>query len=129
MTGPLVGLRGSMESGRLGFDGSLSQSVVIGEPALEMLSRRFTGPADSPTFTTQELFETTQDIAIPISELQIRTTVGLFDHVSLGAGVMASAWWDVAVPPGIIPVPGGDQVLHENTLVFLGLIGILEIRF
>ena len=129
MTGPLVGLRGGILGERLDLEGSFSQSVVIGEPALEMLARRFTGPADSPTFTTQELFESTQDIAIPISELRIKATVGLFDYVSLGGGVMASAWWDVAVPPGIIPGPGGDQVLHENTLVFFGLMGILEIRF
>ena len=129
MTGPLVGLRGGLAGDRVDLEGSLSQSVVIGEPALEMLSRQFTGPADSPTFTTQEIFETTQDIAIPISELRIKATFRLLDQVSLGGGVMASVWWDVAVPPGIIPVPGGDQVLHENTLVFFGLMGILEIRF
>lgn len=129
MTGPLVGLRGRLAGDRFDFEGSLSQSVVIGESALEMLARRFTGPADSPAFTTQELFETTQDIAIPMSELRLKATVGLLDQIFLGGGVMASAWWDVAVPPGIIPAPGGDQVLHENMLVFFGLMGILEIRF
>jgi hypothetical protein len=129
MTGPLVGVRGGILGERADLEGSLSQSVVIGEPALEVLTRRFTGPADSPTFTTQELFKSTQDIAIPISELRIKATVSLFDHVSLGGGVSASVWWDVAVPPGIVPIPGGDQALHENTLVFLGLMGILEIRF
>jgi hypothetical protein len=129
MTGPLVGIRGSIAGRRIDVSGAFSQSVVVGEPALEVLTRRFTGPADSPTFTTSELFETVQDIAIPITELRIKATLGLVDRVALGVGLMASAWWDVPVPPGIVPIPGGDQVLHENTLAFVGLMGILEIRF
>jgi hypothetical protein len=130
MTGPLVGLAGTIQQGRISFDGYLGQSVIMGQPAFEVIARRFTGAFnDSPTVVAEESFDTARDIAIPITELRIRAKFGLMDQVSLGAGIHASSWWDVGVPPGTVPIPNGDQVLQENTLVFFGVMGVLEIKF
>ena len=129
MMGPLVGVVGTTAVGHVAFDGYLGQSVVIGKPAMEMLARRFTGPADAPVFVSEELFESTQDIAIPITELRIKGTIGLMSQVSLGAGVTASSWWDVAVPPGIVPVPGGDQTPAREHPCVRRYPGDPEIRF
>ncbi|MGH7584971.1 MAG: hypothetical protein ACREMH_01880 [Gemmatimonadales bacterium] len=129
MTGPLVGVSGTVLLGPVALDGQLSQSVVIGEVAFNTQSRAFTGPADSPTYTFTESFGTSERIAVPITELRIRGMVEVIDHVALGVGVEASSWWDVGVPPGIVPGPGGDQVLHENTLVYFGLVGVLAFQF
>lgn len=129
MTGPLVGVSGTALLGPVAFDGQLSQSVVMGEVAFNTQSRAFTGPADSPTFTFTEAFGTSERIAIPITELRIRGTYEVIDHVALGVGVEASSWWDVGVPPGIVPGPSGDQVLHETTLVYFGVVGVLSLQF
>ena len=129
MTGPLVGVSGTALLGPVALDGHLSQSVVIGEVAFNTQSRRFTGPADSPTYTFTETFGTSERIAIPITDLRIRGMVEVIDHVALGVGVEAASWWDVGVPPGIVPGPGGDQVLHENTLVYFGVVGVLAVQF
>ena len=129
MTGPLVGLIGGATTGRVTFDGYVGQSVMLGDAAVEVMARRFTGSADAPVYTEQELFSTPLDVAIPVTETRIRGTIQLTRGLAIGAGVTASMWWDVGVPPGIVPVPGGDQTLHENTLIFLGGMGVLEIRF
>ena len=129
MTGPLVGVSGTTLLGPVGLEGQLSQSVVMGDVRFNTQARAFTGPADSPTYTFTEKFGTSERIAIPITELRIRGTVEVIDHVSLGLGVEAASWWDVGVPPGLVPGPGGDQVLHENTLVYVGIAGVLALQF
>ena len=129
MTGPLVGLLGGARAGSVVFDGYLGQSVMLGDAAVEVMSRRFTGSSENPAYIEQELFSTPLDVAIPVTEVRMRGTIELFRGLAIGAGVTASMWWDVAVPPGIVPVPGGDQSLHENTLIFLGGMGVVEIRF
>lgn len=130
MTGPLLGMTGTLREGRITIEGVLSQSVAMGEVEFSNRSRQFTGPfGDDPAFVAEESISTTEKIAIPISELRIRGVVRLMDRVSLGAAVQTATWWDVGVPPGAIPAPGGDQVLHENTLVFFGVSGILTLQF
>lgn len=128
MTGPLVGLVGTLQVGRTTAGGYVGQSVIMGEPAFAGTTRQFTGPFDSPAYFAVETFQASEKIAIPITELRIRGTYALMGQVALGVGVTASSWWDVGVPPGIAPLGGGDQILHENTLVFFGAMLVLEIE-
>jgi hypothetical protein len=130
MMGPLVGLAGSVRRGRNSIEGSIGQSLLIGSAELSSMSREFTGPFSvTPTFVAQERFEKDQDVAIPITEFRVRWTCRLGDHVSLGAGVDTSLWWDVPVPPGVVPIENGDEALHENTVVLFGLLGSVNFTF
>jgi hypothetical protein len=130
MMGPLVGLVGNIHRGRSSIEGYVGQSVIFGSAGLTRMSREFTGPFSStPSFVSQEVFRKEQDVAIPITELRIKLAYEITRNLSLGAGVNTSVWWDVPVPPGVIPVEGGDQALHENTIVFLGLSGAAKITF
>ncbi len=130
MTGPLVALAGEVHRGRHSFEGYLGQAVVFGSAELTSMSREFTGPfSEAPSFVAQESFRADQDVAIPITEIRLRWNYRINQLLSFGVGANAAAWWDVPVPPGVIPAPGGDQVLHENTIVFFGLGGGLELTF
>lgn len=130
MTGPLVGWEGSARIGRFSIDGVLAQSVVVGETVYDGAGREFTGPfGETPAFVSEETFRTPERVAIPITELRLRAMISPISRLAIGAGISGSAWWDVGVPPGVLPVPAGDQLLHENTLVFLGLMALVEVRF
>jgi len=69
------------------------------------------------------------DVAIPITELRIKWSFRLSDLISLVAGSQASAWFDVSVPPGVVPGEGGDEAFHENTLVSIGLFSGARLTF
>lgn len=128
MTGPIVGLAADWRPGRLTVAGYLGQSVVMGEVELTGVSRDFTGPAGGPLdVVSSERIDAAQAVAIPITEGRIHVTYRLLDRVSVGAGLQASTWWDVAVPPGVRPFENGDEALLENTLVFFGVGGAVEI--
>lgn len=130
MMGPLVGLVGHLHRGKNSIEAYLGQSVMFGSVELTSMSRQFTGSfGETPAFYAQEDFATIRDVAIPITELRIRWTYELGKHVALGVGANTSAWWDVPVPPGVIPVAGGDAALDENTIVFFGLLGSVELTF
>jgi hypothetical protein len=130
MMGPLVGLTASGHVGRNTLRGYLGQSVVLGEAELSSSSREFTGPfIEAPSFFTEESFRERRDVAIPISELRLNWSYDLGERWSFGVAAETSAWWDVQVPPGVIPIAGGDQALHENTLVFFGLAGTVSFAF
>lgn len=130
MMGPLVGLAGDIRQGRHTIEGAISQSVLIGKAALTSMSRGFTGPfTDATTFDDEERFRRVQDVAIPVTELRIAWSYRITERVALGAGAFAATWWDVSVPPGIVPLEGGDDVLHENTLVLFGLSGSVIVAF
>lgn len=123
MNGLLLGLAGNVRLGRNEIDAHLSQSLLIGNVELSNQSREFSGSFDgddNETFDAQELFTTYRDVAIPVSEFRIRWTYEVTERISLGGGIFSSVWWDVPVAPGVIPGEGGDQVLHENTIIFLG---------
>ncbi|MGH9748938.1 MAG: hypothetical protein ACRD6R_03310 [Candidatus Polarisedimenticolia bacterium] len=86
-------------------------------------------PGPSPSYVAREAFDEERDVAIPITELRLRRTCRVSEHLALGAGVETSLWWDVPVPPGVIPVADGDEVLHEDTMVFFGFAGFLKLTF
>ena len=130
MMGPLVGLAGDFHSGRNHIEGYIGQSVLLGSVELTSMSREFTGPSsDAPSFYAQETLSTVKDVAVPITEFRLNWTYRLSKLLSLGLGANTSVWWDVAVPPGVIPIEGGDGALHENTIVFFGVLGVVELRF
>ncbi len=128
MMGPLVGLLGEARWGRNTFEGYLGQSLLIGTAELTGSQRLFTGPfSETPDVFAEEVFRKEQDVGIPVTEFRLDWRYRLRQRIALGLGAHASAWWDVPVPPGIAPGPGGDQVLHEDTIVLLGLLGAVEV--
>jgi hypothetical protein len=132
MMGPLVGLAGSYHRGRHSIDGYLGQSVLLGTAEkLTTTSREFTGAfSETPSFFAAETLRREQvNVAIPITELRIKWALRLTDLISLVAGTQASAWFDVPVPPGVIPIADGDEAFHENTLVSLGLFSGVKLTF
>jgi hypothetical protein len=56
-----------------------------------------------------------------------REFTGTSTKVSTGAHT--STWWDVPVPPGVTPTEDGDEALHEDTVIFFGLLGGLKFTF
>jgi hypothetical protein len=131
MMGPLVGLAGNVAFGRSSIEGYIGQSVLFGKADLTGMSREFTGPfTTTPAYFDQEAFHRLeQDVAIPITELRIEWTYRVLKSVFLAAGVNTSVWWDVPVPPGVIPTEAGDAALHENTIVFFGAMGAVKFTF
>lgn len=129
MAGPLVGLGGDVRVGRNHIKGYIGQSVLIGSAELSNMSTDFTGPVGTPSPVSQESFRKDQDVAIPITEFRLKWTYSVSKMVALGVGANTSVWWDVSVPPGVMPIEGGDGVLHENTIVFFGLVGAVELTF
>lgn len=132
MTGPLIGLSGAVRLGPTSLHGSVRQSVIMGEAWLPTRAREFTAPFGGPgppAYVSDESFSKDEEVAIPVTDLHLRGTWELMDHLAVGAGTQVSTWWDVSVPPGVIPVVGGDQTFHENTVVLFGLSAVVEIRF
>ena len=130
MVGPIVGLSGNTQIGKSSIEGYIGQSLLIGSVELSRTSREFTGPfGPMPAFFAQESLRTNKDVAIPVTEFRLRWTYRLSRMVALGVGANTSAWWDVSVPPGVIPIQGGDEALHENTIVFFGMTGAVELTF
>lgn len=129
MIGPLVGISAGFERGRHTLRGQLSQAVVWGEVELLRTTREFAGPRGPfagppegvPSGDAQARFSALQDIAVPMTDLRLDWRYRLTARWSLGLGARASAWWDLAVPPGVIPAPGGDRALHETSIVLYGL--------
>ncbi len=136
MIGPLVGLVGTIERGRSRFEGYLGQSLVFGEAELTNRARDFRGALESAvpvegeidTAFTDIRFRALNDVAIPISEFRLGWRYRLGKRFQLGAGVNVSAWWDVPVPPGVIPSTAGSSTqLLENTIVYSGLSAAIQI--
>jgi hypothetical protein len=129
MIGPLVGLIGDVPFGRNRIRGSLAQSVVLGSAVRTSSSQAFTGPPGAPTFTTDDTFRLEEDVAIPITELRLGWTYRIGQTIACGLGASTAIWHDVPVPPGHLPIAGGDEVLDEDTIVLVGLEAAIELRF
>jgi hypothetical protein len=130
MVGPLVAATADWRRGDLSVSAGLGQAVVLGEAELTRVLRDFAGPSTGQlTFTTSDRFEASQDIAVPISDVRLSLVYRLLDNIALLASAQASVWWDVAVPPGVLPTVGGNGPLLENTIVYTGLGGGVRIRF
>jgi hypothetical protein len=130
MTGPLIGLSGDVTLGRNYIQGYVGQSVLLGTATLTNRARDFTGTfSDTVTFDSEEMLRKDQDVAIPVTELRIKWTYRVNKFLALGLGANTSAWWDVPVPPGVVPIEGGDGVFLENTFVYFGMAGVVELTF
>ena len=130
MYGPLVGLTAGARRGKHSFEGYLSQSVLLGTAELSTRARDFLGPLSAePVFVIDQRLDESQDVAIPISELRLKWAYQLTRRLSLGLVANAATWWDIPVPPGVVPVVGGAQTLNENTIVFFGLGGGVRMTF
>jgi hypothetical protein len=134
MYGPLVALSGNFRWGRSRVEGYIGQSVLLGDAELSSMSREFTGTFTvdgTPNVVSQESFrkEPNPDVAIPITEFRLKWDYAVTEAISVGVGAHTSTWWDVPVPPGVTPAEDGDEALHENTVVFFGLLGSLKFTF
>jgi len=129
MMGPLVGITGALGEGKSRIEAYLGQSLVAGRASLKYGSEHFTGTPAAPTVDDSRFFSDFVDVVIPISELRLRYTYRLTDQLSLGTGLAGQAWWDVQVPPGVIPDPNASQALQENTVVFYSVLASVEWRF
>jgi len=129
MIGPLIGLSGDVHFGRNSIRAYIGQSVIFGTAELRHTTRDFTGPvSDTPTIVAVETFGKDQDVAIPITEFRLNWLYPIGQHVSLGVSANTSVWWDVPVPPGVIPISEGDEIFQENTIVFFGLAVAVKLR-
>lgn len=130
MLGPLVGLRGGFRVGESTFEASLAQSVILGSVELRSRYRDFAGPfGETPAFFADESFRTEQDVAIPITELDIRWRHEVSRRLAVGLGAHTAIWADVPTPPGVAPLENGTDTLHENTIVLTGLSGAVRVSF
>jgi len=122
MIGPLLGLSAETRVGDGVLRGYLGQSIVFGSADLTGMIQDFVGPAGaSPSVTGVELFRTNKDVAIPITEFRINWLYPVTPSISIGVAVNASIWWDVPVPPGVVPISGGSGLFRENTVSYFGL--------
>lgn len=137
MIGPLLGVIGRAQFGRSTVETAIALSVLLGSVELESMAREFTGPlsvafpveAEIPTTTSTETFKALEDVAIPVADLRIKWTYRITGWLALGVGASSSTWWDVPVPPGVVPGDDGLDTQHENTIVFFGMAGIVELTF
>ncbi|HSG64796.1 MAG TPA: hypothetical protein VLD39_07340, partial [Gammaproteobacteria bacterium] len=121
MLGPLVGIAGDAPLGGGTIRAYIGQSVLFGTTQLTYMTRDFTGPAsDTAPIVGQQASSRTVDVAIPITDLRVNWLRPISDRLSLGVAANASIWWDVSVPPNVVPaVEQGAS--NENTIVFFGI--------
>lgn len=130
MMGPLVGISGDAYFGRNTVRGYIGQSILFGSTQLTHTTSDFIGPPTDPpsNIVAQDSFSREQDVAIPITELRINWLRSLGDRLAVGVSANASVWWDVPVPPGVVPATEGDRS-DENTIVFFGIGAAIRFGF
>lgn len=123
MHGPLVGLIATYDRGRTGVELAASQSVVFGTVQLSGMQSDFDGffAGESQEFTSVVVFTREQNVTIPITEVSARWRWGFGAGSAVVAGVTASSWWNVSVPPGVIAA-AGREAEDENTITLLGVL-------
>lgn len=130
MMGPVVGATAEYRFGKQSIHGYAGQSVLLGEAELTNVTRYFNGPfGESPEFYYRHEFGFIEDVAIPVTEFRIKWGYDLTRHLTLGAGFESGIWWEVPVPPGVIPDWTDSRMLDENTIVLFGLSVSARYRF
>jgi hypothetical protein len=135
MMGPVAGLSATLERGRHTWTGDLRGSVVFGDVELTRTLRDFAGPPEPfavapeevPPGPASERLSTTDSITVPMTDLALAWRFRLGARLGFGASLGATAWWDLAVPPGV--VPGRADALEETTLVSYALGATLRYTF
>jgi hypothetical protein len=126
MMGPMVGLAATLARGGHTFGVELRQSVVFGDIELTRTRRDFVGPPgpfagppeEVPPGLDPQRLAFSDDIAVPMSDLRLAWDVRLGEHWFLGASVGGTAWWELAVPPGVDPDRPNER--EETTLLTYG---------
>jgi hypothetical protein len=135
MIGPLVGLAATFERGRQAFTTELRPAVVFGDIELSRGLRDFEGPPGPfagppeelpPAIEVERLHET-DSITVPMADVRLAWRLGLGERWSLGASLGATAWFDLAVPPGVTPAHPDER--EETTLVTYGMGISIAFRF
>jgi hypothetical protein len=135
LSGPLAGLAGTLVRGRHSLVADLRQSVVFGDVELTRTLRDFTGPPgpfagppeELPPGPIQARLATTDSITVPMTDLRLAWTVALGERWTLGASAGGTVWWDLAVPPGV--VPARPDALETTDLVTYDVSAGVGFRF
>ncbi|MCB1043886.1 MAG: hypothetical protein KDC35_13165 [Acidobacteria bacterium] len=130
MTGPLVGFTGQFHWGRNHLQGVLNQSVVFGSVELSGQLRDFNGPFnEAPDFVSDQTLHYMKSTGIPITDFRLKYSREIGQRWSLGIGMHHTAWWDLPIPPGVDPMPGGSGQFRENSMILSGIILSLGFHF
>jgi len=135
MIGPMVGLAATFGRGRQTLELDLRQSIVFGDIELSRTLRDFEGPPGAfggppeevPPGSNVERITATDGIEVPMTDARLRWRVRLGESWYLGADAAATAWWNLAVPPGTVPDRPDSR--EEATIVTYGLAGTVGFRF
>ncbi len=135
MTGPLVGVVGTLARGRHSLSAELRQAVVFGDIELERTLRDFIGPPgpfagppeEVPAAPERERLAKTDSIDVPMTDLRLAWTLALGERWQVGASAGTIAWWDLAVPPGVDP--RRPDALESTTLMTYDLAATLRFSF
>jgi hypothetical protein len=130
MIGPLLGISAEMSSGSNTFRGYIGQSVLFGNAQLTHITTDFSGPPTDPPTNVSALETFSRDInaVIPITEFRLNWLKPINERLALGVAANVSIWWDVSVPPGVVPATEADRS-NENTIVFFGIGAALRFDF
>jgi hypothetical protein len=123
LTGPELGLRARARFGRHRLEGAFSQAMVYGNADHRAL---FTEDQDGEKRARTE-FRTEQTVTVPITELRVGWSWNAWRNLSIGAGILFSAWWDI--PVGTIgQTPVTSPQLGKETLTVFAPMLVVEWR-
>jgi hypothetical protein len=145
MAGPMIGFQGKGKYKRIGVEGFINQSLLLGNVDQtgsftdidhELWIDGSTGEVIyHDVYTGRYPFSKEETFAIPVTELKLKFLVDITKNIALGAGGFASIWWDAPVAP-TWSVPGdwtgGEGTgwrLQESTLIFYGAMASVNVRF
>jgi hypothetical protein len=113
LAGPIIGFHGRAQWRKHRVEGYLTQSVVFGNVNEDA---EYNLGGASPV---RSLWSDSREIALPITDIDIRWSYDLWRRVSLGVGYFASIWWDAPLAP-IGNTAVGPARTNESTFVVSG---------
>lgn len=148
LVGPMIALLADGRWGRVRAYGQLTQSVLFGDvdqtefdwqPSSSITTCDAVQcwfPGDANLFNQfaedQRHLRSTQEVAIPVTDIRFGLGFDIIDNVTLGVGAYSTVWWDVPMPPKTNPAdrnndrPGFDV---EETFALVGASFSLTMRF
>lgn len=149
MIGPVIGLQGKVKYKRIGLEGLLNQSILIGRVKQSGTWTDIddiwivSGPVGGPFTPVRQYdylegkfpFSKSETYAIPVTEAKLKFLVDVAKNVSIGIGGFTSIWWNAplapkwSIPGDWIWREGTGWRLQRETLVFYGGMCALNIRF
>jgi len=130
LVGPLVGVAGDARFAQHQVKGLLEQSMLFGSVDLDNQLTVDIDPTKVGDVSITK-FAKSDDVGIPVTEVQAKYLYEVTTNVSLGLGAFASVWWDAPVAPGVdlTASAAGQGTQDEDTLVFLGGMASVEVKF